>query len=161
MVRWHHRLNGHEFGYTPGIDDGQGGLASCGPWDCKESDMTEWLNWTEHIANASWHIVFSIWFTAPSPCPGNWRTASYIEILWYKTEINAKMQNPRDQEYSENEMLAFLKICRTSRQSFDLILSEFRCFDIPPDLGGTAPPRVGQFLQSKQFTHRLPFKCKS
>ena len=71
------------------------------------------------------------------------------------------MQNPRDQEYSENEMLAFLKICRTSRQSFDLILSEFRCFDIPPDLGGTAPPRVGQFLQSKQFTDRLPFMSES
>ena len=29
------------------------------------------------------------------------------------------MQNPRDQEYSENEMLAFLKICRTSRESFE------------------------------------------
>ena len=47
MVGWHHRLNGHEFGWTLGVGDGQGGLACCGSWGCKESDMTEWLNWTE------------------------------------------------------------------------------------------------------------------
>ena len=44
MVRWHHQLNGHEFGQTPGVGDGQGGLACCSPWGCKESDMTEQLN---------------------------------------------------------------------------------------------------------------------
>ena len=44
MVRWQHRLNGHEFGETPGVGDGQGGLACCSPWGRKESDMTEWLN---------------------------------------------------------------------------------------------------------------------
>ena len=38
-------LNGHEFGYTPAIGDEQGGLAFCSSWGCKESDMTEWLNW--------------------------------------------------------------------------------------------------------------------
>jgi len=32
MVGWHHRLNGHGFGWTPGIGDGQGGLACCGSW---------------------------------------------------------------------------------------------------------------------------------
>ena len=47
MVGWHHRLNGHEFGWTPGIGDGQGGLACCSLWGRKESDMTEWLKWTE------------------------------------------------------------------------------------------------------------------
>ena len=40
------RLNGHEFGWTPGVDDGQGGLACCGSWSLKESDTTEQLNWT-------------------------------------------------------------------------------------------------------------------
>ena len=39
-VGWHHRLNGHEFGWTLGVIDGQGGLACCGSWGCKESDMT-------------------------------------------------------------------------------------------------------------------------
>ena len=44
MVRWHHRLNGHEFGRIPGVGDGQRGLACCSSWGPKESDMTERLN---------------------------------------------------------------------------------------------------------------------
>ena len=47
MVGRHHWLNGHEFGWTPGVSDGQGGLACCRTWGCKELDTTEWLNWTE------------------------------------------------------------------------------------------------------------------
>ena len=48
MVGWHHRLDGHEFEQAPGVDDGQGSLVCCSPWDLKESDMTEQLNWTEN-----------------------------------------------------------------------------------------------------------------
>ena len=44
MVGWHHQLNGHEFEQAPGAGDGQGSLACCSPWGCKESDTTEWLN---------------------------------------------------------------------------------------------------------------------
>ena len=40
MVGWHHHLDGHEFGWTSGVGDGQGGLACCSLWGCKESDMT-------------------------------------------------------------------------------------------------------------------------
>ena len=47
MVRWHHWLYGHEFEQAPGVGDGQGSLACCSPCGCKESDMTERLNWTE------------------------------------------------------------------------------------------------------------------
>ena len=47
MVGWHHRLNGHELEQALGVGDGQGSLVCCSPWGCKESDMTEWLNWTE------------------------------------------------------------------------------------------------------------------
>ena len=47
IVGWHHRLSGHGFGWAPGVGDGQGGLACCGSWGCKELDTTEWLNWTE------------------------------------------------------------------------------------------------------------------
>ena len=71
MVGWHHPHNGHGFGWTPGVGDGQGGLACCGSWGCKESDTTEWLNWTECIRvfclflffvyfttqNHAWHIL--------------------------------------------------------------------------------------------------------
>ena len=45
MVGWHHRLNGHGFGWTLRVGDGQGGLVYCGSWGCKESDTTERLNW--------------------------------------------------------------------------------------------------------------------
>ena len=57
MVGWHHRLNGHGFGLTPGAGDGQGGLACCGSWGHKESDTTEQLNllnWTD--TNKFWRI---------------------------------------------------------------------------------------------------------
>ena len=47
MAGWHHRLDGHEFEWTPGVGDGQGGLACCNSWGRKESDTTEQLNWTD------------------------------------------------------------------------------------------------------------------
>ena len=46
MAGWHHWL-GHEFEQAPAVGDGQGGLACCISWGCKELDTTEWLNWTE------------------------------------------------------------------------------------------------------------------
>ena len=46
MAEWHHWLNGHEFGWTPGVGDGQGGLVCCGSWVTKVRP-TEQLNWTE------------------------------------------------------------------------------------------------------------------
>ena len=49
MAGWHHRLNGLEFEWTPGVGDGQGGLVCYSSWGRKESDMTEWLNWTDVI----------------------------------------------------------------------------------------------------------------
>ena len=47
MVGWHHRLDGHEFEQALGVGDGQKSLVCYSPWGCKESDMTERLNWTE------------------------------------------------------------------------------------------------------------------
>ena len=47
MIGWHHQLNGDEFGWTPGVGHGQGGLTCCGSWGRKESDTTEWLNWAD------------------------------------------------------------------------------------------------------------------
>ena len=49
MVGWHHRLDGHESEQAPGGGDGQGSLASCSPWGCKELDMTEQLNGRHHV----------------------------------------------------------------------------------------------------------------
>ena len=72
MVGWHHRLNGHGFGWTLGVGDGQGGLACCSSWGHKESDTTEKLNWNDvlclylnHLLSflPFFHTVF-IWCTS-------------------------------------------------------------------------------------------------
>ena len=41
MAGWHHQLDGHGFGWTLGVGDGQGGLACCSSWGCKESNTIE------------------------------------------------------------------------------------------------------------------------
>ena len=53
MVGWHHWLDRYEFEQVPGVGDGQGSLACCSPWGCKESDVTEQLNWTDEAEWAS------------------------------------------------------------------------------------------------------------
>ena len=73
MAGWHHRLNGHEFEWTPGVGDGQGGLACCSPWGRKELDTTEWPNWTEmitvlHIFNV--HCEFKATINKSMGCQG-------------------------------------------------------------------------------------------
>ena len=49
MVGWHLRLNGHEFGQTCGDSEGQGSLACCSPWGCKELDMTELTEQQQYV----------------------------------------------------------------------------------------------------------------
>ena len=67
MAGWHHRLHGHEFEWTPGVGDGQGGLACCDSWGRKGSDTTEWLDWTElnwarmHIH--TWQVINACWMS--------------------------------------------------------------------------------------------------
>ena len=56
MAGWHHRLSGHGFGWTPGVGDGQGGLACCGLWGCRvRHDWAPELSWTEEVSKA--HIL--------------------------------------------------------------------------------------------------------
>ena len=57
MVGWHHWLNDMGFVWTLGLGDGQGGLACCSSWGWKESDTTEWLNWTESWFQLALHPV--------------------------------------------------------------------------------------------------------
>ena len=83
MVGWHHWLDGHGFGWTPGVGDRQGALGCCSSWGCKESDMTEWLNWTEltggkcqwllylrhqEIRDEKMHAAFLLKSTVPEAC---------------------------------------------------------------------------------------------
>ena len=60
MVGWHHWCDGHEFEYALGVGNGQGSLAYCSPWDCKDSDTTERLNWTECSKFLSTVVFYSI-----------------------------------------------------------------------------------------------------
>ena len=62
MVGWHHRLNGHGFGWTLGVGDGQGSLVYCSSWGCKESDMSEQLNWTEYPQDPSIFSQLAIFY---------------------------------------------------------------------------------------------------
>ena len=85
MVGWHHRLNGQGFGWTPGVGDGQGGLACCGSWGRKESDMTEWLNWTRQIVLIPW-IYWKCLRVAAVECGSQEHTSHHTASLWY-TEV--------------------------------------------------------------------------
>jgi len=69
IAGWHHRLDGCEFEWTPGVDDGQGGLACCNSWGRKELDMTEQLNWTELR-----------WVITPSWLSGSLRSFLYSSV---------------------------------------------------------------------------------
>ena len=54
---WHHWLDGHESEWTLGVGDGQGGLACCNSWGCKQSDTTERLNWTEALKTSKLQLT--------------------------------------------------------------------------------------------------------
>ena len=73
VVGWYHRLNGHGFGYTPGVGDGQGGLVCCSPWGWEESDTTEQANWTD--------IYVPSLLNLPSTQP---RPSRLPEISWFE-----------------------------------------------------------------------------
>ena len=79
MAGWHHRLDGHESEWTLGVGDGQGGLACCDSWGCKESDTTEWLNWTAMFLFA----VIADWKNFCSIFADFW-SSSVEEVLAYK-----------------------------------------------------------------------------
>ena len=75
MVGWHHWLNGHEFEQVLGLGDGQGSLTCCSPQSHKESDTTEWLNWTEH-----WYMKY---------CNKNLQNVEQrVWDLWFYIQLN-------------------------------------------------------------------------
>ena len=76
---WHHRLDGHEFEWTSGVGDGQGGLGCCNSRGCKESDTTERLNWTAlNVRGRDW-MSFSRWL--PS-CITTTYWITHLSLIW-------------------------------------------------------------------------------
>ena len=66
MAGWHRRLNGHGFGWTRGVDDGQGGLACCDSWGCRVGhDWATKLNWTDVSIAPNLHY-FKVNFQRPT-----------------------------------------------------------------------------------------------
>ena len=66
-----------------GVGDGQGVLACCSPWGCKESDMTEWLNWTE----ISYHFLMGRnWLSSyPLQVVQNWKIQKSIRSYQFSS----------------------------------------------------------------------------
>ena len=68
MVRWHHRLNGHDFGQTARDNEEQGSLVCCSLWGHKESDTTERPNGTYSCTGLSeWKSIWPSWCTTSTP----------------------------------------------------------------------------------------------
>ena len=86
MAGWHHWLDGREFEWTPGVGDGQGGLACCDSWGRNESDMTEQLNWTEYSIGYMYHS-FLIHLSADGHL-GFFHVLAIINILYLKAKGN-------------------------------------------------------------------------
>ena len=79
MVGWHHQFNGHGFGWTLGVGDGQGGLACCGSWGRKGSDTTERLNFTEP-GRKDWSPSSHNW-TNSWPCSNRNSSQNIVKFL--------------------------------------------------------------------------------
>ena len=77
MVEWHHRLDGHEFESTPGVGDGQEGLACGDSWGCKESATTEQLNWNKLIRLDSIKYHITLFFLMEI----SWLSTIYVRKL--------------------------------------------------------------------------------
>ena len=82
MTGWHHRLDRHEFGWTPGVGDRQGSLECCDSWGRKESNTTEWLNWLAvSIAKCSlWESKFCF-NSSENQVTISWFIAEWLVLL--------------------------------------------------------------------------------
>ena len=76
MAGWHHWLDGRECEWTPGVGDGQGGLACCDSWGRKELDTTEWLNWC-YIINIC--VYTDVYCSVAKSCPTLCDPTNYIQ----------------------------------------------------------------------------------
>ena len=108
MIRWHHRLDGHESEQALCVGDGQGSLACCSPCGRKESDMTEWLNWTEVGSDHSSFI--SIIFTAPAV---SLRSPRPRETLLKSLELMKRVINWNSEDWSFSFSYNIKFICVT------------------------------------------------
>ena len=91
MVGWHHRLNGHGFGWIPGTGDGQGGLECCNFWGRKESDTTERLNWLTYLSSKVKLMSTPIMIQSDSTLQGLWKPV----LLSEKPHLSQEHTEPK------------------------------------------------------------------
>ena len=89
MVGWRHRLDRHEFEWTPGVGDGQGGLVCCHPWGHKESDTTERLNWTE--LKVMYTLLHSKWISNKHLLYSTWNSCSVLYATWTEEGVRGEL----------------------------------------------------------------------
>ena len=125
MVGWHHRLNGRGFGWTAGVGDGQGGLASCGSWGCKESETTEWLNWTEWFMLLS---IFSCVFGYLHASSLNKYLFKYLPIFWWDWLLFLLLSFESSLYILETWLLIFLRVSVLQAKFLTLVKFELLIF---------------------------------
>ena len=74
-IRWHHRLDGHEFEQAPGVGEGHGSLARCSPWGPKELDITEWRNNNKGLLLLFFFLMWTVFYVFIEIC---YNTASAL-----------------------------------------------------------------------------------
>ena len=111
MAGWHHWLYGHEFGWTLGVGDWQGGLTCCNSWGRKELDTTERLNWTEGLYIDKMGSPrlglshFKNYWPAKEVCKEDWR----IAIKFKTNKTKQKKKKARENVVSRKERKNFKK----------------------------------------------------
>ena len=114
MVGWHHWLNGHVFGQTPGVGDGQGGLVCCGSWGRKELDMTE-LNWVKAMVFPVVIYGRESWTTEKDECQRIdgfelWCWRRLLRVPWTARRSNQFILKEISPDYSLEGLMLNLKL---------------------------------------------------
>ena len=115
MAVWHHRLDGCEFEWTPGVDDGQGGLAYCNSWGRKESDITEQLNWTELM----YILLYLEWITNTDLLYSSWNSAQSYVAAWMEGGLG-------ENGYMHTYGLSFLTVHLKLSQHCQSAISQYK-----------------------------------
>ena len=89
MVGWHHQHNGHGFGWTPGVGDGQGGLRCCSSWGHKESETTEQLSWIEHEFRVHKIIILNYFFSLMYISTPSSNGVVILTRIWFYGEFHS------------------------------------------------------------------------
>ena len=148
MIGWHHRLDGHEFEQTLGVGDGQGSLACCSPCGRKESDTTEWLNWTEVGSDHSSFI--SIIFTAPAV---SLRSPRPRETLLKSLELMKRVINWNSEDWSFSFSYNIKFICVTD--TGNCLISKTKVWTVVLNFGCVleSPGELLKILMLRPYTN--------